>query len=426
MIVKSFPEKLSVEITTRCNLHCEICPKQSPNYKQPEMDMEFEVFAQLIPLFPSIKSLILNGIGEPLLHPELEKFISLAKENMPEGSKIGFQTNGVLLSDRKLDALLKAGLNRICISIDSLIPVKGLHEPEFAKRALETVYRAKKKGSQGLESGIEIVITKDNLHQIVPTILEALEYRIDFVILSHLIPYSTESTNLVAYETNNEEAVRLFKKWRDKLIERGYTIDDWLEQMKKKALPEFFPEDNEPLRFFKSMYEEAASKGITLHMNNLINRDDLLIREVKGVLDEVFLISKKTNLSIQIPRTNPTPKRKCDFLEEKCLFLGVNGEISPCYFLWHDFTCYIAGLKKSVKRWSFGNVKEKNPLDIFNSSDYREFVDSVLRYDFPYCYDCNFALCDLMELEDFLYDCYTNYVPCGACLWCGGLFYCMI
>jgi len=196
--------------------------------------------------------------------------------------------------------------------------------------------------------------------------------------------------------------------------------------MKKKALPEFFPEENEAMRLFKGMYDEATEKGLTLHMQNLINRDEKLIKEVNLVLKEVKRLSKKLDISIQIPKTNPAPRRKCDFLEEKCLFIGVDGEVSPCYFLWHSFTCYIAGLKKSVKRWTFGNIKDKDPGYILNSSEYTNFINSVLKYDFPYCYDCNFALCDLMELEDFLYDCYTNDVPCGACLWCSGLFYCMI
>ncbi|ACI20549.1 MULTISPECIES: radical SAM/SPASM family putative metalloenzyme maturase [Thermodesulfovibrio] len=420
------PEKLSVEITTKCNLHCEICPKQSPNYHHPDSEMDFETFSRLKPLFPYIKSLILNGIGEPLLHPNIENFIALASAYMPEGALIGFQTNGVLLTDEKLKELVKAGLNKICVSIDSLTPVNGLHEPEYGEKALETIYRIKLNNNGKLQSGIETVITRDNLDQIVPTIKEASKYGIDFIILSHLIPYSPLVLNKVAYETNNEESVKIFKKWLTLLEKAGYTINEWLELMKKKALPEFFPEENEAMRLFKGMYDEATEKGLTLHMQNLINRDEKLIKEVNLVLKEVKRLSKKLDISIQIPKTNPAPRRKCDFLEEKCLFIGVDGEVSPCYFLWHSFTCYIAGLKKSVKRWTFGNIKDKDPGYILNSSEYTNFINSVLKYDFPYCYDCNFALCDLMELEDFLYDCYTNDVPCGACLWCGGLFYCMI
>ncbi len=420
------PERLSVEITTRCNLKCEICPKQSPNYHQLEMDMSLETFKKLIPLMPSLKSIVLSGIGEPLVHPYLEDLISLCKKYMEPHTSIGFQTNGVLLTEEKMSELIRAGLNKICVSIDSLVPIKGLHEPVFAERALEIIAREKKNGAVRLQSGIEIVITKENIDQIIQTILKAMEYKIDFVIISHLIPYSPEAADAVAYETNNKEAVRVFKKWLTKLIDKGYSIDFWLEQMKKKALPEFFPHESEPLKLFKGMYDEAAKKGITLNLNSLIGRQDNLLNEVEKILNEVSFLSQKLNLQIQIPSTNPDPKRKCDFLEEKCLFIGVDGEVSPCYFLWHSFTCYISGLKKSVKRWSFGNINQMEPLDIYNSIEYKKFVSSVLKYDFPYCYDCNFALCDLMELEDFLYDCYTNYVPCGACLWCGGLFYCMI
>lgn len=424
--MKEYPDRVSVEITTKCNLHCEICPKQSPNYHQPEHDMEFETFEQLKTVFPYVKSLVLNGIGEPLLHPEIDKFIALASAYMPKDSFIGFQTNGALLTDEKLKELIKAGLHKICVSIDSLIPLNGLHVPEFGKKALEVIYRAKSNGAGRLKSGIEIVITTDNLDQIIPTIKETSKYGVDFIILSHLIPYSPLVLGKVAYETNNEESVKIFKKWLTLLEGSGYTINDWLELMKKKALPEFFPEENEPMRLFKAMYDEAASKGLTLHMQNLVNRNDELISKVNAVLKEVENLSKKMNIPVQIPRTNPVPLRKCDFLEENCMYVGVDGEVSPCYFLWHSFTCYIGGLKKSVKRWTFGNIKEKNPVEIFNAPAYRQFVNSVLRYDFPYCYDCNFALCDLMEFEEFLYDCYTNTVPCGACLWCGGLFYCMI
>ncbi len=421
-----YPERLIIETTTRCNLHCAICPKQSPNYHQPEMDMDFETFTKLSPLFPYLKSLVLSGIGEPLLHPSLEDFISYAKQRMPKNASIGFQTNGVLLTQERMNELIKAGLNKICVSIDSLVPVSGLHDPEFAKRALEIVASTRTNGKKPLHSGIEIVITKDNLDQIIPTIIEAAKYNIGFVILSHLIPYSPEATQKVAYETNNKEAVRIFKKWYARLLKKGYSTDDWLEQIKKKALPEFHPKDSEPIRLFKAMYNEAEKKGITLHLNNLIGRDEEVLNGVEKVLKEVANLKQKLNLKIKLPRTNPHPKRNCDFLEEKCMFIGVDGEVSPCYFLWHSFTCYISGLKKSIKRWSFGNLNEKNPIEIFNSKPYQHFMESVLRYDFPYCYDCNFALCDLMELEEFIYDCYTNDVPCGACLWCGGLFYCLI
>jgi len=49
----------------------------------------------------------------------------------------------------------------------------------------------------------------------------------------------------------------------------------------------------------------------------------------------------------------------------------------------------------------------------------------VLGYRFPFCFDCGFALCDYVAEEDFEQDCYLEQVPCGACLWCTGLFHCL-
>ncbi len=35
-----------------------------------------------------------------------------------------------------------------------------------------------------------------------------------------------------------------------------------------------------------------------------------------------------------------------------------------------------------------------------------------------------FRICLSVDGEDFEHDCYTGLVPCGACLWCTGLFHC--
>jgi len=49
----------------------------------------------------------------------------------------------------------------------------------------------------------------------------------------------------------------------------------------------------------------------------------------------------------------------------------------------------------------------------------------VTAYDFPFCYDCNLAMCDYVAGPDFEQDCHIGRVPCAACLWCTGPFACM-
>ena len=120
--LKGHPSKLFVETTTRCNLACPMCVKQTWGAMRPRDPLRPAVYERLRPAFPRLETLILNGIGEPLLHPQLDAFIRTAKEAMPAGSWVGFQSNGLLIDRARARSLVAAGLDRICISVDSVDP----------------------------------------------------------------------------------------------------------------------------------------------------------------------------------------------------------------------------------------------------------------------------------------------------------------
>src|SRR5689334_1531616 len=96
-----YPAKLFVEVTTLCNLQCGMCVKQNGTGGIPEGTMSLETFERLAPAFPHLESLVLNGIGESLLHPQLETFIARARALLPESATVGFQSNGMLLTDER-------------------------------------------------------------------------------------------------------------------------------------------------------------------------------------------------------------------------------------------------------------------------------------------------------------------------------------
>ncbi|MRR35078.1 radical SAM protein, partial [bacterium] len=119
---RSHPSKLFVEVTTHCNLGCAMCVKQTMHHGMTEGCMADETFSALAPAFPHLEALILNGIGEPLLHPQLESFIRRAKELLPPQGWVGFQSNGLLMNEGRAASLVEAGLERICISMDAASP----------------------------------------------------------------------------------------------------------------------------------------------------------------------------------------------------------------------------------------------------------------------------------------------------------------
>jgi len=415
-------ERLIVEITTSCNFSCFFCPVHSSEYNNNSKIMSFSSFKRLVNLYAHIKSLVFSGFGEPLLNPEILDMVQFAKKQMASSSVIAIQTNGALLSEAYAVKLVEAGVGKFCISIDTFKDSPG-HSGEYALNALGVLKNLKK--TKDFLIGIETVITKDNIEELPDLINRVFSYNIDFVLISHLIPYSKDIALKVLYDTNNIDSVNIYNKWLNVLYEKGYTIEDWFDIAKKMA-GEGVEYNEEVYKLYKGMYDEAQSYGLTLNLTKLVKIDDVTIKRTEEVLNDIRKICEAKGVYYKIPGVHPKSKRSCEFIEEKCLFVSVDGEVTPCYFLWHSFSCYIAQLKKSVKRLSFGNVNEVSPVEICESSNYKKFREAVLKYEFPYCYDCNFALCDLMELKNFVHDCYSNEIPCGACLWCGGLFYCMI
>ncbi len=116
---------LRISVTDRCNFRCVYCmPKEifGANYPfLPHADvLTFEEITRLARIFTGhgVEKLRLTG-GEPLVRRNIEDLVAMLVEI--EGiHDIAMTTNGSLLSAKKAQALKKAGLQRITISLDSL------------------------------------------------------------------------------------------------------------------------------------------------------------------------------------------------------------------------------------------------------------------------------------------------------------------
>ena len=84
--------KIYLEISNVCNLSCAFCP----GTKRTKHIMAEAEFAALMPkLRPYADYLYFHLMGEPLLHPMLERFLSIAEGY---GVPVSITTNGFLLS----------------------------------------------------------------------------------------------------------------------------------------------------------------------------------------------------------------------------------------------------------------------------------------------------------------------------------------
>jgi len=425
--LRGHPSKLFVETTTRCNLACPMCVKQTWGGDAAEGSLAPDLFERLRPAFPGLEALILNGIGEPLLHPQLDAFIRAAKERMPAGSWVGFQSNGLLIDRARARSLVEAGLDRICISVDSVDPavyrtVRSGGEFGDLERAFATLLEATSSGGSTLRAGIEFVVMRDNLRQLPGVLRWAARHGASFAVVTHLLPYHQEMASHAAYDANTDSAIALFSQWREKASRGGIDLHRYPAVFLKYGKT---AGDLKLIEIVEAMKTDAVSRGVFLHLEKLFSMSEARAREVQIVFDEARAVAAEVGIALELPLAVPKSVRKCDFVEEGAAFISWDGNVHPCYFLWHRYHCFIDGHEKLVKPKIFGNLSGQDVLEIWNSPGYRQFRANVIGYDYPYCFNCSFALCDSVQTEDFEQDCYLNTEPCAACLWCQGVFHCL-
>ncbi|MDP2157420.1 MAG: radical SAM/SPASM family putative metalloenzyme maturase, partial [Nitrospirota bacterium] len=409
MTAKDHPSRLFAEVTTRCNLTCGMCVKQNGSGGIPEGSMSAHTFEALTPALPHLDSLVLNGIGEPLLHPHLEAFIARAKTLMPEHAWVGFQSNGMALNDQRAVSLVDAGLDRICLSLDtvsddSFRAIRSGGEISGIVAAVSSLNKAKVRSTgRDLRVGIEFVLMRNNLAELPEVVRWAGRKGASFAIVTQLLPYHKDLVAQTAYDTNTTGAIAIYEHWKTAALQQGLDIRQYLDTITKVART---PSEERIVGLIAKMRSDADAQGITLHMERLLRRDEEWLANAERVFDEARRVASEEDIELTLPGMAPRNTRKCEFVEGDSAFVSWDGDIHPCYFLWHRYACYVGGAAKRVKPWVFGNIRDRDILAIWNDAGSRSFRERVIGYKFPFCFDCGFALCDYVSEEEFEQDCY--------------------
>jgi MoaA/NifB/PqqE/SkfB family radical SAM enzyme len=109
------PVCLYLEVTNRCNLLCETCPRTFEAL-EPPADMDFDLFRKIVNQVPDLQRAVLHGVGEPMLVKHLPDMVRYLKER---GVYVLFNTNGTLLREKRFVELIDAGLDELRVSLDA-------------------------------------------------------------------------------------------------------------------------------------------------------------------------------------------------------------------------------------------------------------------------------------------------------------------
>ena len=115
---------IRIEVSGKCNLSCIHCYRTMYDYRSKNDNLRFDLFAKIIdenvtytPL--DRQSLMLQGVGEPTLHPDFAKMIDYAKSSKKFHTIIT-TSNMLAVPVVKYDQYFDNGLDWIFVSIDSL------------------------------------------------------------------------------------------------------------------------------------------------------------------------------------------------------------------------------------------------------------------------------------------------------------------
>jgi MoaA/NifB/PqqE/SkfB family radical SAM enzyme len=114
-VAEAPPVCLYLEVTNRCNLLCETCPRTFETL-EPPADMSWELFTKIVDQVPNVARVVLHGVGEPMLVKQLPQMIRYLKDR---GTYVLFNTNGTLMQPRRFQELIDTGLDELRVSLDA-------------------------------------------------------------------------------------------------------------------------------------------------------------------------------------------------------------------------------------------------------------------------------------------------------------------
>jgi radical SAM protein with 4Fe4S-binding SPASM domain len=111
------PGELYIEVTNRCNSRCQTCIRTFQTL-EPLRDLTWGEFRALVDQVPTLRRVVLHGVGEPLLNDDLPAMIAYLKGRAAP-PQVLFNSNALLLTPEWQEALIAAGLDEFRVSTDA-------------------------------------------------------------------------------------------------------------------------------------------------------------------------------------------------------------------------------------------------------------------------------------------------------------------
>lgn len=377
-------QKLYIEPSTLCNLDCTMCMRRSWDDEPMgllDMDIFYKVMDE-VKNIPSINTVFFGGVGEPTYHPH---FLEMVEQAHAAGKRVECVSNGTLLDYAYSEALAKAGMNQIWISVDgftkeSYEDIRRNGNFALVKNNMLNIYAIRRNNVDlDFHLGLSFVAMKSNIGEMAKLMGFAWDIHAKDVKITHILPYTEESVEEALY-TNT----LMFNEFRQNSVSSMDLIK----------------------------YE---GHGMAAHLDfPLFDIDENTLPALARLLK-----AHGTYSIMGSPLARKTDY--CRFVQEGNVFVKWDGSVTQCMALLHPSVSYLYGQRRTLDAHSFGSLKDNTLQEIWDDEEYTCFREKVREFNFSMCTHC--CSCNLVESNRE--DCIGNKAPtCGGCLWAQGFIQC--
>jgi len=210
------PVCVYLEVTNRCNLLCETCPRTFETL-EPPADMSWELFCRIVDQVPNLVRAVLHGVGEPMMVRELPRMVRYLKDR---GVYVLFNTNGTLMPPKKAGWLVESGLDELRVSLDAAdaATYRQVRGKDFFARIVRDVGRftafQREQGHERPRVSLWLTGLKETVRQLPDFVRLAASIGVQEVHLQRLVfderGYGMARTDLSLFErTQAEEQVAI-------------------------------------------------------------------------------------------------------------------------------------------------------------------------------------------------------------------------
>ncbi len=167
VLCDGMPVDFSIELTSRCNLKCVMCPRDDDSVRGLG-NMQLATFQRIIDEAAQyLEFAHLHLAGEPLMHPDFGAFIDYAAA---KGVRTEISTNGTMLDEARGQALIDSKLTNLIISIDgtdaaTYKKIRGADSFDKVVRNAEQFLRQKQAAGRGPYTIVQMICMNENASQ---------------------------------------------------------------------------------------------------------------------------------------------------------------------------------------------------------------------------------------------------------------------